>query len=95
LSHNTRCAAQIEGIPVEAHDYKLGARSALEWIVDQYRFKEDRDTKKREGSYIIKDPNREAEPQYIVDLIARVITISLETVKIIENLPALYSVDEN
>ncbi len=37
----------------------------------------------------------EEEPRYIVDLIARVTTVSLETVKIIENLPALYPVDED
>lgn len=84
----------IEGIPVEAHDYKLGTRSALEWIIDQYKIKEDKDTKKHKGSYIVNNPNSEAEPQYIVDLIARVTTVSLETMKIIKNLPALYSVDE-
>ena len=79
----------IENIPVEAHDYRLGTRSALEWIIDQYKIKEDKDTKKHKGSYIVKDPNREAEPRYIVDLIARVITVSLETVKIINNFPTL------
>ena len=85
----------IENIPVEVYDYKLGKRSALEWIVDQYKIKEDYEAKTGKGSRIVKDPNREVEPQYIVDLIARVITVSLETVKIINNLPALYSVDED
>ena len=85
----------IEDIPVEAHNYRLGTRSALEWIVDQYKIKVDKDTKKHKGSYIVKDPNRVAEPRYIVDLIARVITVSLETMKIIKNLPALYPVDED
>ena len=85
----------IEGIPVEAYDYKLGKRSALEWIVDQYRIKEDYKPKTSRGSRIVNDPNREAEQRYIVDLIARVITVSLETVKIIGNMPALYSLDED
>lgn len=85
----------IEDIPVEAYDYKLGKQSALEWIIDQYKIKEDKDTKKHQGSYIVNDPNREAEQRYIVDLIARVITVSLETMKIIKNLPALYSIDED
>ena len=85
----------IEDIPVEAHDYRLGTRSALEWVVDQYRVTEDYKPNTGRGSRIVKDPNREAEPRYIVDLIARVITVSLETVKIIENLPALYSVDDD
>ena len=71
----------IEDVPAEAHDYKLGTRSALEWIIDQYKIKEDKDTKKHKGSYIISNPNSEAEPQYIVDLIARITTVSLETVK--------------
>ena len=73
----------IEGIPPEVYAYKLGNRSALEWIVDQYRVKVDR----RSG--IVSDPNRDSEPQYIVDLIARVITISLKTVELVENLPHL------
>ena len=73
----------LDGIPAEAYDYRLGNRSALEWVVDQYRVKVDR----RSG--IVNDPNSEAEPRYIVDLIARVITISLKTVEIVKNLPAL------
>ena len=85
----------IEGIPIETHNYRLGTRSALEWVVDQYKLKVDKDTKKYKGSYIVRDPNSKEKPRYIVDLIARIITVSLETVKIIENLPALYSVDDD
>ncbi len=73
----------IDGIPAEVYDYRLGTRSALEWIVDQYRVKVDR----RSG--IVNDPNRADEPRYIVDLIARVITVSLKTVEIINGLPPL------
>ena len=73
----------LEGIPVEVYDYKLGTRSALEWVVDQYRVKTD----KRSG--IVNDPNRTEEPQYIVDLIGSVINVSLKTVEIIESLPTL------
>ena len=73
----------LEGIPVKVYDYKLGTRSALEWVVDQYRVKVD----KRSG--IVNDPNRADQPQYIVDLIGRVITVSLQTVEIVKNLPAL------
>ena len=85
----------IEDIPVEAHDYRLGTRSALEWIVDQYRITEDYKPNTGRGSRIVNDPNREAEPRYIVDLIARVTTVSLETVNIIKSLPALYPDDED
>ena len=73
----------LDGIPAAVYDYRLGNRSALEWVVDQYRVKTD----KRSG--IVNDPNRESEPRYIVDLVARVITVSLKTVEIIKNLPAL------
>ena len=73
----------LDGIPAEVYDYRLGNRSALEWVVDQYRVKTD----KRSG--IVNDPNRESEPRYIVDLIARVTTVSLKTVEIIKNLPPL------
>ena len=42
----------LDGIPAEAYLYRLGTRSALEWVVDQYRVKTD----KRSG--IVNDPNR-------------------------------------
>ena len=79
----------IENIPPEVHDYRLGTRSALEWIVDQYGVREDYKPKTGRGSRIVNDPNRETEERYIVDLITRVTTVSLETVKIINNLPTL------
>ena len=73
----------LDGIPAEVYDYRLGNRSALEWVVDQYRVKVD----KRSG--IVNDPNRIDQPRYIVDLVGRVITVSLRTVRIVKKLPAL------
>lgn len=73
----------LGGTEVISGEYRLGNRSALEWVVDQYRVKVD----KRSG--IVNDPNREDTPQYIVDLIGRVITVSLKTVEIVKNLPSL------
>ena len=73
----------LEGIPAEVYDYRLGNRSALEWVVDQYRVKTD----KRSG--IVNDPNRADQPRYIMDLIARVIHVSLKTVEIVEGLSGL------
>ena len=73
----------ITGIPIKAFDYRLGNRSALEWVIDQYRVK----THERSG--IVNDPNRTDDPQYIVKLIGKVITVSLETVDIVNELPAL------
>ena len=73
----------LSGIPPKVFDYRLGTRSALEWVIDQYRVKTD----KRSG--IVNDPNRADDPQYIVKLIGKVITVSLETVDIVSKLPAL------
>ena len=73
----------LEGIPEKAFDYRLGNRSALEWVIDQYRVKTD----KRSG--IVNDPNRADAPRYIVKLIGKVIAVSLETVEIVEDLPEL------
>ena len=73
----------LDGIPAEVFNYRLGNRSALEWTIDQYRVKTD----KRSG--IVNDPNRADDPQYIVRLIGKVISVSLETVKIVQGLPEL------
>ena len=73
----------LEGIPSEVFDYRLGNRSALEWVVDQYRVKVD----KRSG--IKNDPNRVEDPEYILRLIGQVITVSLETVDVVNGVSAL------
>ena len=64
-------------------NYRLGNRSALEWVIDQYRVTDD----PRSG--IKSDPNNPEDPQYIVNLIGRVITVSLRTVEIVPSLPPL------
>ena len=73
----------LEGIPPETFEHRLGNRSALEWVIDQYQASTD----KRSG--ITNDPNRPDDPQYIVRLIAQIITVSLVTVKIVNTLPPL------
>ena len=73
----------LAGIPPEVFEYKLGNRSALDWVIDQYRVSTD----PRSG--IVNDPNNLDDEQYIVRLIGQVITVSLETVKIVNDLPEL------
>src|ERR1039458_7071339 len=73
----------LRDIPAAAFDYRLGNRSALEWVIDQYRVSTD----PRSG--IVNDPNRPDDPKYILRLIGQVITISLETQRIIATLPSL------
>ena len=71
----------LAGIPPEASEYRLGNRSALEWVIDQYQVSED----KRSG--IKSDPNRHDDPEYIVRLVGQVICVSVETVNIVRSLP--------
>lgn len=71
----------LADIPPEVYEYRLGNRSALEWIVDQYRVKTDT----RSG--ITNDPNNEEDRWYIRSLIKKIVTVSLETVRIVKGLP--------
>jgi predicted helicase len=73
----------LAGIPPEAFEYRLGNRSALEWVIDQYQVTEDK------HSGIRSDPNRADDPEYIVRLVGQVIRVSVETVRIVKSLPAL------
>jgi predicted helicase len=72
-------------IPPETSEYRLGNRSALEWVVDQYQVSED----KRSG--IKSDPNREDDEEYIVRLVGQVVRVSVETVKIVKGLPEAFA----
>ena len=70
----------LAGIPQECFQYRLGNRSALDWIIDQYQVSTD----KRSG--ITSDPNRDDDPEYIIRLVGRVVTVSVETMKLVEEL---------
>ena len=75
----------LGGIPPEVFEYRLGNRSALEWVIDQYQIYED----PRSG--IKSDPNREDDPEYIVRLVGQVVRVSMETVRIVKGLPAEFA----
>jgi predicted helicase len=66
----------VSGISAEVFDYRLGSRSALEWVIDQYQVKGE------------SDPNREDDPGYIIRLVGQVVRVSVETVRIVNSLPA-------
>lgn len=74
----------VRNIPAEADEYMLGSRSALAWIIDRYQVKEGK------ASGIVNDPNDWADevgnPRYIVDLIAKVTRVAVETVRIVEGI---------
>ncbi len=82
IIYNTKVT--IAGIPEEAERYMLGSRSALAWIIDRYQVKTDK------ASGIVNDPNdwcdEHEDPTYIVDLIKKITTVSVETMKIVDTL---------
>jgi predicted helicase len=73
----------LGGIQPEPFECRLDNRSALDWVIDQYQVTEDK------HSGIRSDPNRPDDPDYIVRLVGQVIRVSVETVKILNALPAL------
>ncbi|MET4060153.1 putative helicase [Arthrobacter sp. UYP6] len=77
----------VEGIPIEAHEYMLGSRSAIDWILERYQIKTDK------ASGIVNDPNdwsrEHRQPRYIIDLLGRIVTLSLGTMRIVKDLPDL------
>lgn len=83
----------LRGIPEAAHRYVVGPRSALEWLIDRYRIRTDK------PSGIVNDPNDwgleldPPQPDYIPTLIKRIVTVSLETMRIVDSLPPLEEAD--
>ena len=77
----------IAGIPEEAYNYVVNGKSAIEWIMERYAVTTDK------ASGIVNDPNDWAlehnDPKYIFNLVLRIITVSLETMKIVKNRPKL------
>ncbi|ATA56183.1 damage-inducible protein [Variovorax boronicumulans] len=78
----------ITGIPLEAYDYVVNGKPALDWVVERQCVKTDKD------SGIVNDANDWAtetmgNPRYPLELFLRVVTVSLETMKIVRSLPAL------
>ncbi|MGW3953416.1 type ISP restriction/modification enzyme [Streptomyces sp. NPDC004752] len=79
----------LENIPEEAYEYQLGARSAIEWIIDRYQVKTD------PKSGIVNDPNDWSDdPLYVVDLLRRIVTVSLATMEIVRHLPPLDIIED-
>ncbi|MDA4895408.1 DEAD/DEAH box helicase family protein [Streptomyces sp. MS2A] len=81
----------LTGIPEEAHEYRIGGRSPLEWILDRYRVRVDAQTG------IVNDPNAwlrdRADPRYVVRLIGSLVTLSMQTRLLIAGLPPFEVLD--
>jgi len=86
LHYNDRIT--LTGIPLEAYDYVVNGKPALDWVVERQGVKTDKD------SGIVNDANDWAvetmgNPRYPLELFQRVVTVSLETMKIVRALPQL------
>jgi predicted helicase len=78
----------LSGIPNEAYEYQVNGKSAIEWIMDRYQVTIDK------NSGIKNDPNEWSEdPRYILDLLKRIVSVSLETMKIVKGLPKLDTIE--
>jgi len=77
----------LKGIPPEALEYVVNGKPAIEWVMERYQVTTDKD------SGIRNDPNdwcaEHDDPRYIVDLVKRVVRVSVETVRIVNGLPSL------
>ena len=78
----------LAGIPQDCFHYRLGNRSALEWVIDQYQVSED----KRSG--IVSDPNNLDDEEYIVRLVGKVTTVSMETVQLVNELAQVVKMED-
>ena len=76
----------LSGVPPEAWEYRLGSRSALEWVLDQYKEKKPRDPTIRErfNTYRFAD-----HKEKVIDLLRRVCTVSVRTTEIVERMERL------
>ena len=75
----------LSGIPEEAHRYVVNGRTPLEWFIDRYQIKQDKD------SGILNDPNGWfANPRDLVTAIERIVYVSVESTRIIEGLPSQF-----
>lgn len=85
IHYNTKLT--LRDIPLEAYDYIVNGRSAIEWIMERYAVTVDKD------SGIRNDPNdwcrEHNDPKYIVKLLKRVVHVSIETIDILKSLPPI------
>ena len=79
----------LRNIPLEAYDYVVNGRTALGWIMDRYQVRTDK------ASGIVNDPNDYSDDaRYIVDLVERVVSVSVETMNIVRALPPLHELPQ-
>jgi len=79
----------IKNIPLSAYEYVVNGKPAIEWIMEKYSITTDKD------SGIVNDPNNWSDdPRYIIDLVKRIVAVSIETNKLVEQLPPFELLEE-
>ena len=69
-------------MPLKAYDYVLNGKSAIEWVMERYAITTDK------ASGIVNDPNQWSDnPRYILELLLRIIQVSVDTVDLLSQLP--------
>ncbi len=85
IHYNDTCT--LSEIPEEAYEYIVNGKSAIEWLMERYAVTTDKD------SGIVNDPNdwcdEQGNPRYIIDLVKRIVRVSIETMAIVKSLPAM------
>jgi len=74
----------LRGVPAEAWEYRLGTYSALEWILERYKEKKPKDPTIAEKFNTYKFAGYK---ESVIELLGRVCTVSVETMRIIEEMP--------
>ena len=82
ISYNEQVT--VEGVPLDAYNYVVNGKSAIEWVMERYQKTQHKDSK------IVNDPNEWSDdPRYILKLLQKVVTVSMKTVEIVSGLPEL------
>ncbi len=85
IHYNDTCT--LSEIPEEAYEYIVNGKSAIEWLMERYAVTTDKD------SGIVNDPNdwcdEQGNPRYIIDLVKRIVRVSIETMEIVKALPSI------
>lgn len=86
LHYNSKIT--LTGIPLAAYDYVVNGKPALDWVVERQRVKVDKDSgiENDANTWAVETMNN---PRYPLELFCRVVTVSVETVKIVNSLPTL------
>ena len=73
---------RLGGIPTKAHEYQVNGRTPLEWFIDRYKISQDNE------SGIVNDPNAWFDdPKELIAAIQRIVHVSVETARIVDDLP--------